>query len=324
MLQGALVTLCSHGTVTWVTADTLALQARKPVHCPALEGFGVRRWFDLGASTQTLISGFGRWEVLRNVNNDSSNYSASSASWVWHRAPKRRSLLSVCMRWWGSLSRWGSKSSEAPQVHTVTKWGHRIWTPIWLWTFSSPWSPRLPVHCVRMLHPSFVPLRSRVTQTTQLHPCKAAWPVRSCRRTAADGVTLFSCLGPKCSRLCAMWQGGLLSLVLDTWPPHQRASLVSSVGKESACNRRDPGSIPGSGRSAGEGIGYPLQYSWASLMAQLVNIVHGVAKSRTRLTDFHFHSSPHQLLLGQRSVVTIPWAIECSYHRGETWLHEGI
>ena len=44
----------------------------------------------------------------------------------------------------------------------------------------------------------------------------------------------------------------------------------SSVGKESACNAGDPGSIPGSGRSTGEGIGYPLQYSWASLVAQLV------------------------------------------------------
>ena len=44
----------------------------------------------------------------------------------------------------------------------------------------------------------------------------------------------------------------------------------SSVGKESACNGGDPGSLPGSGRSTGEGIGYPLQDSWASLMAQLV------------------------------------------------------
>ena len=44
----------------------------------------------------------------------------------------------------------------------------------------------------------------------------------------------------------------------------------SSVGKESTCNAGDPGSISGSGRSAGEGIGYPLQYSWASLVAQLV------------------------------------------------------
>ena len=44
----------------------------------------------------------------------------------------------------------------------------------------------------------------------------------------------------------------------------------SSGGKESSCNARDPGSIPGLGRSGGEGIGYPLQYPWASLVAQLV------------------------------------------------------
>ena len=44
----------------------------------------------------------------------------------------------------------------------------------------------------------------------------------------------------------------------------------SSAGEESTCNAGDPGSIPGLGRSTGEGIGYPLQYSWASLVAQLV------------------------------------------------------
>ena len=44
----------------------------------------------------------------------------------------------------------------------------------------------------------------------------------------------------------------------------------SSVGKESACRAGDPGLITGSGRSSGEGIGYPHQYSWASLVAQLV------------------------------------------------------
>ena len=44
----------------------------------------------------------------------------------------------------------------------------------------------------------------------------------------------------------------------------------SSTDKEHACNAGDPGSIPGLGRSTGEGIGYPLQYSWASLVAQLV------------------------------------------------------
>ena len=44
----------------------------------------------------------------------------------------------------------------------------------------------------------------------------------------------------------------------------------SSDGKESTVNAGDPGSIPGSGRSPGEGIGYPLQYSWASLVAQML------------------------------------------------------
>ena len=44
----------------------------------------------------------------------------------------------------------------------------------------------------------------------------------------------------------------------------------SSVGKEPACNAGHPGLIPGSERSAGEGIGYPLQYCWASLVVQLV------------------------------------------------------
>ena len=44
----------------------------------------------------------------------------------------------------------------------------------------------------------------------------------------------------------------------------------SSVGKESTYNVGDPGLIPGPGRSAGEGTGYPLQYSGASLVAQLV------------------------------------------------------
>ena len=104
--------------------------------------------------------------------------------------------------------------------------------------------------------------------------------------------------------------------------------LDSSIGKESAYNAGDPGSIPGSGRSAGEGNGNPLQYSWASLVAQLVQnppqcgrpgfdlwvgkipwrrerlpssvfwpgelhglyIAYEVAKSQTRLRHFHFNS----------------------------------
>ena len=58
-----------------------------------------------------------------------------------------------------------------------------------------------------------------------------------------------------------------------------RGFPVSSAGKESACNVGDLGSIPGSERSAGEGIGYPLQYS--GLENSMNCIVHGVAKSWT-------------------------------------------
>ena len=60
-----------------------------------------------------------------------------------------------------------------------------------------------------------------------------------------------------------------------------------SAGKESACNAGDLGSIPGLGRSPGEGKGYPLQYS--GLESSMDCIAHGVTKSRTRLSGFHFH-----------------------------------
>ena len=99
----------------------------------------------------------------------------------------------------------------------------------------------------------------------------------------------------------------------------------SSVDKESTCNAGDPDSIPGSGISTGEGIDYPLQYSWASLVTQLVKnlpamwetwvqslgwedplakgkathssiLACRLAKSQIRLSDFHFHS-PHQYMV---------------------------
>ena len=57
---------------------------------------------------------------------------------------------------------------------------------------------------------------------------------------------------------------------MDTLDIDPKCFVDSSVSKESACSAGDPSSIPGSGRSSGEGIGYPLQYSWASLVAQLV------------------------------------------------------
>ena len=60
-----------------------------------------------------------------------------------------------------------------------------------------------------------------------------------------------------------------------------------SADKESACNAGDLDSIPGLGRSPGEGKGYPFQYS--GLENSMDSVVHGVAKSRTRLSGFHFH-----------------------------------
>ena len=48
------------------------------------------------------------------------------------------------------------------------------------------------------------------------------------------------------------------------------ASLIVQLVKKFTCNAGDPGSIPGLGRSTGKEIGYPLQYSWASLVAQMV------------------------------------------------------
>ena len=65
-----------------------------------------------------------------------------------------------------------------------------------------------------------------------------------------------------------VFQSGCTNLCSNVWG-HQ-GSPGSLAGKESACNAGDPGLIPGMGRSPGEGTGYPLQYSWASLVAQMV------------------------------------------------------
>ena len=68
-----------------------------------------------------------------------------------------------------------------------------------------------------------------------------------------------------------------------------RGFLGGSAGKESACNAGDLDSIPGLGRCPGERKGYPLQYS--GLENPMDRIVHGAAKSRTRLSNFHFTPS---------------------------------
>ena len=74
----------------------------------------------------------------------------------------------------------------------------------------------------------------------------------------------------------------------------------SSVGKEPTCNARGPGLIMGLGRSPGEGKGYPLQYS--GLENSMNYIVHGLAKNRTQLNDFHL-SSMRQFEINKSSLV---------------------
>ena len=85
---------------------------------------------------------------------------------------------------------------------------------------------------------------------------------------------------PGSGRFLAERLGYPLQLFLDF--------TCGSAGKESACNVGDLGSILGLGRSPGEGKDYPLQYS--GLEKSMDCIVHGVAKSWTQLSDFHFHT----------------------------------
>ena len=78
-----------------------------------------------------------------------------------------------------------------------------------------------------------------------------------------------------------------LNLVLSSpYFMRNRGFLDSSVGKESTYNVGDPSLIPGSGRSAGEGIGYPLQCSWASLVAQPVKNLPAMRETWVRSLDW--------------------------------------
>ena len=83
----------------------------------------------------------------------------------------------------------------------------------------------------------------------------------------------------------------------------------SSIGKESTCNAGDPSSIPGSGRSTGEGTGYPLQYSWASLVAQLVKNPPAMQETWVQFLGWEDPlekgKATHSSILAWR----IPWAV---------------
>ena len=89
----------------------------------------------------------------------------------------------------------------------------------------------------------------------------------------------------------------------------------SSAGKDSACNAGDPGLIPGLGRSAEEGIGYTLQYSWASLVAQLVKNPPGMRETWVQSLGWE-HSlekgkATHSSILTWRN----PRTAQCTVHQ---------
>ena len=84
----------------------------------------------------------------------------------------------------------------------------------------------------------------------------------------------------------------------------------SSVGKESTCNAGDPDSISGLGRSSGEGIGYPLQCSWASFVAQLVKNLRAMRETWVRSLGWEDplekRMATHSSILAWR----IPWTVQ--------------
>ena len=92
-------------------------------------------------------------------------------------------------------------------------------------------------------------------------------------------------------------------------PPFPQGFPDSSVGKESTCNAGDPGSIPGLGRSPAEGIGYPLQYSWASLVAQLVKNLPAMPETWVRSLGWEDplekEKATHSSILAWR----VPWTV---------------
>ena len=99
------------------------------------------------------------------------------------------------------------------------------------------------------------------------------------------------------------WARSLGFVILP--PPYKDFSGISD-GKESACNSGDLNLIPGSGRSPGEGNGNPLCYSYLGNpidRGDWCATVHGVAKSRTQLRDFHF-----------TFLLTKPWGVHMDFY----------
>ena len=89
----------------------------------------------------------------------------------------------------------------------------------------------------------------------------------------------------------------------------EKSFLDSSVCKESTCNAGNPSFIPVSGRSAAEGTGYPLQYSWASLVAQLVKNPPAMWETWVRSLSWEDPLEKRMATLSSILAWRIPWTI---------------
>ena len=103
---------------------------------------------------------------------------------------------------------------------------------------------------------------------------------------------------------------GELSLMTVKYRSKYRSPPDSSVGRESACSAGDPGLIPGSGSSPGEGIGYSDHYSWASLVSQTVKNLPAMWETRVWVLDWE---DPLEEGMGKHSSILaleLPWTEE--------------
>ena len=111
------------------------------------------------------------------------------------------------------------------------------------------------------------------------------------------------------TRLSSLRVGHDWAIELNWTETIKRCFPSSSAGKESTCNAGDPCSIPESGISPGKGIGYPLQYSWASLVAQLVKNLPVMRETWVQSLGWEDPlekgMAPHSCILAWR----IPWTV---------------
>ena len=117
-------------------------------------------------------------------------------------------------------------------------------------------------------------------------------------------ISIISCIGKQIPYHLAIWEAQIFAYM----PICKKGFPGSSTGEESACNAGDPVLIPGLERSAGEGISYPLQYSWTSLVAQLVK--NPSAMQETWVRSLGWEDPLEEGMTTHSSILAwrIPWA----------------